>query len=125
MRLRSRLIPVLLTFAVLAMGQDDCGSSTDSGGDDSGSGSSNVADAPTGDAEGRGECPRQAFVGLPIDLELNVTNTGDKVWPVTYFTIDDGADHFVFNNAHMGPLVAQKVDTPAFDTWQLGKEARD
>jgi hypothetical protein len=81
-----------------------------------------LADEPTGDAEGTGQCPQQSFVGLPVSITLRVENTGDKTWPVTYLTIDDGADHFVFNNAHMGALVAEKVDTPAFDTWQLGSE---
>ena len=81
-----------------------------------------LADEPTGDAEGTGSCPQQTFVGVPIIITMKVTNTGDKTWPVTYLTIDDGADHFVFNSAHMGPLTAEKVDTPAFDTWQLGSD---
>ena len=77
-----------------------------------------------------GNCPSVLTVGVPTVIELRVTNTGKKDWPVAYLTFTRGLDSFVVEGSAMRGSPGQSADTPALDTFafagglKAGKTAR-
>jgi hypothetical protein len=79
---RRLLIPMLFGFAALATAGCD---------DPSVTGENQLADAKVS-----ANCPTQMFVGLPVTLNVKVTNTGSQSWPAAFVRLDN-LDSFVIN----------------------------
>ena len=75
-------------------------------------------------ADGFISCPTQLFVGLPVDLNVTMENSGAVPYPRTFLALEDGFDDFTVNSIRSDGLNLTPADFPGFDrTYQSGKVA--